>query len=437
MKQDDLRYVKCELECLAPVHIGSGETLQNLEYLYDETEQELYFIDRTKWMRFLTENRLVDRFVNFYAGYNSRTTKDKKRDGGLWKWLKDMGTPPAKIKSLAVRHAHVEKYDNGKKPPEVYDVCPLITQGNGQPFIPGSSIKGALRTAILYGLISKHKDEYAPFWQKILDAQKEPRGKVTFKSRLEDVAKELEKAAFVRLPFDVDDDMVRSVLRGLSVSDAFPKQSIKETAILRKVDMNKKWKKVTWPNGRTVTQCMHEIPLSRECLPVETKFSFTMTLDLRMLRRIGISSSEDIWDAVHRFAKSNWQRQKKVFLNTYGDEPAPPDALGEKKPGKMLGAIFSELEEESSKRRKAHGAMTFLGGGTGFLMKSMIYALAPTDEAARNVVADYLDTEFTKPSHHHVLEDDKMLSPRVLKLAMALPDFWLLGVCALREVSSC
>ena len=75
MKQD-MKYIKCELECLAPVHIGNGETLQNLEYLYDETEEELYFIDRTKWMRFMTDNRLVDKFVSFHADYNSKTTKD-------------------------------------------------------------------------------------------------------------------------------------------------------------------------------------------------------------------------------------------------------------------------------------------------------------------------------------------------------------------------
>ena len=52
-----------ELECIAPLHVGSGEKLMAFEYLYDRKRQEVYFLDESKWIAFLEKRSLLDDFA--------------------------------------------------------------------------------------------------------------------------------------------------------------------------------------------------------------------------------------------------------------------------------------------------------------------------------------------------------------------------------------
>ncbi|WP_315451845.1 hypothetical protein [uncultured Selenomonas sp.] len=67
------------------------------------------------------------------------------------------------------------------------------------------------------------------------------------------------------------------------------------------------------------------------------------------------------------------------------------------------------------------------------------YALADSDEEAREFIAAYLDDAFTErkggrvePKHRH-RQFDRTLSPRTLKRAVMGQDDWIMGLCALRR----
>ena len=91
---------------------------------------------------------------------------------------------------------------------------------------------------------------------------------------------------------------------------------------------------------------------------------------------------------------------------------------------------------------EAQEADCLLGGGTGFLSKTLVHALAPSEEEARCFIAGYLDEKFTEwdraarrktPAHDHRLLDAR-LSPRTLKMAREDCDVWILGLCRMQEV---
>ena len=63
MKMSDLFHKEYELECIAPLHIGSGEKLMAFEYLYDRKRHEVHFLDESKWIAFLEKHSLTDSFA--------------------------------------------------------------------------------------------------------------------------------------------------------------------------------------------------------------------------------------------------------------------------------------------------------------------------------------------------------------------------------------
>ena len=197
--------------------------------------------------------------------------------------------------------------------------------------------------------------------------------------------------------------MVNSALRGLRVSDAAVAKRETETLLLQKLDATTK------PNQQGKTS--KTLPLFRECIPTGRRLHFTLTADFSMLRTLGITSFEDIFQGLRAYTAQ----------------------------------ALALLEEEFPKYRpqfdEAREADCLLGGGTGFLSKTLVCALARDAREARDFTAQYLDEKFGRfdrqagkwrPTHHHVRLDGA-LSPRTLKLAATAQEEWLLGLCRFEE----
>ena len=76
----------------------------------------------------------------------------------------------------------------------------------------------------------------------------------------------------------------------------------------------------------------------------------------------------------------------------------------------------------------------WLGAGTGFLSKTLVYAIAPETKkfVARKLIASYLDRVFKKSGHNHGAED-KLLSPRAIKLTQEGKYSQVMGLCKVFE----
>lgn len=377
-----------ELTCISPIHIGNGELLKQYEYIFtkDRNQQRIYFLDKAKWMTFLVRHDLIDDYAQ--SVFSGRMN--------LYGWLQSqrIGSLSAIIREVCNASADVYLVREGQQ--RVNDISRQVKTPDGVPYIPGSTLKGAIRSAILFHEIRQHPEAYLPFWDRIKAAM-EARNR----RQMRDLAQNIERQAFTRLKQQKNrpDDALQSVMKGLSISDAILIGHEQNTVILQKYDVS---------SIRREGLKGHPLALFRECIPAGRKFRFSMTLDKDIARLIGITSLDDVWQWVRDYLAFGLAQERGVFGHEYKGE-------------------FEESKLADIR----------LGGGTGFLSKTVYYALAPKKDG-QSVLAEFFDKVlFTRNGgHHHKTKDDR-LTPRTLKLAWADNDRWILGLAAVKEVASC
>lgn len=377
-----------ELTCISPIHIGNGELLKQYEYIFtkDRNQQRIYFLDKAKWMTFLVRHDLIDDYAQ--SVFSGRMN--------LYGWLQSqrIGSLSAIIREVC--NASADVYLVRERQQRVNDISRQVKTPDGVPYIPGSTLKGAIRSAILFHDIRQHPEAYLPFWNRIKAAMEAGN-----RRPMRDLAQNIERQAFTRLKQQKNrpDDALQSVMKGLAVSDAMLVGHERDTVILQKYDVS---------SIRREGLKGHPLALFRECIPAGRKFRFSMTLDKDIARLIGITSLDDVWQWVRDYLAFGLAQERGVFGHEYKGE-------------------FEESKLADIR----------LGGGTGFLSKTVYYALAPNGEG-RTVLANFFDDVlFTRRNcHHHKTKDDR-LTPRTLKLAWADNDRWILGLAAVKEVASC
>lgn len=98
-----------ELTCISPIHTGSGEKLKPFEYLYNSETHEAAFLNPTKWIAFLDQRGLMDRFSNYVV-------KGASGIDNLRTWLLAQGVTEDELEPLIIRRAHADPLDtDGEK----------------------------------------------------------------------------------------------------------------------------------------------------------------------------------------------------------------------------------------------------------------------------------------------------------------------------------
>ena len=215
-----------EIECLSPVHIGNGTVLKAFEYLYDRKEQKVYFIDEGKWIRFLAHHDFLDSFSHYIQ--NIVTGKERRN---VWQWLVDKNISDAELRGLGATVSALA--DTKRMKSSLNDIARTVTTAEGIPYIPGSSIKGILRTGILYHFIKSSRKLYNEEWQKFKNIiLKNDSLNNKCKSDIVNLSSFIEKRIFEKLTKNETLDIMRGVL----VSDAHCVQNIHSSLIVQKVD---------------------------------------------------------------------------------------------------------------------------------------------------------------------------------------------------------
>lgn len=394
-----------ELECISPVHVGNGEILKAFEYLYNRHEQKVYFLDETKWIHFLYKYDLIDEFAVYIEKISSALKKTGQFKGkNIWEWLNAQGINDGEIRALSIRQAETATNTIISSTKETLnDIECNISLSSGVPYIPGSSLKGLFRTAIMYSIIKKEPQKFQRYWRELISNTKNLNLK-QINIECSKIIKKLENEIFSKLDYSIAErfhkkitNEVKSVMRGLMVSDAICDDEKIETIIIQKSH-------ATTLDNR-YAEIEKSLPIFYECIPSGTKFSFNITLDVDMMKVIGISSVDEIIKMTRNFIFDGLNRLEKVFGADYSME-------------------FDEAET----------ADALLGGGVGFLAKSLLYTLAPTHNDARIFAMNYFDKAFTirhDPAHWHTVHDKK-IAPRTLKLARTRSRKSLLGLVKFR-----
>ena len=414
MNSKQFETAKMCLKVVTPINIADGIVLGAKDYLYDSRRQKVYFLNLHQWHMFIYKHMLLEKYESYLANF-----RDKQ---SLLEWLRMQGYDIDDVRTVITSEAQatVNLMDSERKK-TFNDINRHIQQPDGSLYVPGSSIKGVFRTAILYSLLQKRQDIKVKYWcyikqqmdiiEKLLEEERKPRELQimpysVIKKKKNQATKEIDKLIAslesellhtLRLKDDKERNIsnknaVCSAMRGLQVSDTYASRNT-QTAILQKVDGGfDKFGKAS----------PKKLPIFRECMLPEAELFFDVKIEKAVMNTIAINSVDDLLKATHSFFAAVTYLLQQAF-------------------GKEYQEAFQGV---------AAGNM-FLGGNTGFLSKTLLAMLAPDKDTAKNTIKVLLDKSFK--THKHLLRD-KIIAPRTLKCTNYNGKLMLMGVAEVRKV---
>ena len=354
------------LTLLGPCFIGSGNSVGKKEYNFNSRRRTISFYDSNKLMDCIIKNNLVDPFTAYMLGPDRTLYDFFKANGG-----------PAQFAS-ALRY-EVNCGDailgTGKQPANIQLFC---RNSKGEIYIPGSSVKGMLRTAITAACILQNK----PKTPKPAISNQNPDGDPLRQLKKNAAAsiKKLDAELFHRLKAKPDqvDNAVNSIFRGISIADSAPIPD-KNLILCRKLDQT--------PIGNE-----KEINLVRECLRPGIEITFPMTIDPHLAGDITPAS---IMEAIERFDGWYMEHVFKFYREIKKIQPFP---------------LHHHL---------------FLGGGSGYQSKTVTGEWL--EDEALHYITTYLKLQFNNKNAN----DEQLygISPHMLKCTTLQGKTYLFGLC--------
>lgn len=125
--------------------------------------------------------------------------------------------------------------------------------------------------------------------------------------------------------------------------------------------------------------------------------TFTLGIDESLMGNMGIHRASDVVSVLKEFADFQCSLMGPIWGNDYD---------------------------------RMYDADLFLGGGAGYLSKTLTYALAPSKREGIQVVKELMQQEFRKGKH----ERDRNISPHTLKLAYLEDRDAIMGIAAVKVV---
>lgn len=146
---------KITLQTLGPVHIGSGETLTKTDFIFNINNEHVQFINKRKLIKFLQEKNLITQ----YTKYLMNNTASR---ANLFFFFKDHRIHPREWNHI-VSYEVMAYRRTAKK--YINEINEFVKDGRNDMYIPGSSLKGVLRS--IFALDIKNQDDEKKFMSKI------------------------------------------------------------------------------------------------------------------------------------------------------------------------------------------------------------------------------------------------------------------------------
>ena len=377
--------IKCKmkLEVLTPLHIGGADyksKLDKKEYVFDKDKGTLTLIDSEKFISFLIKKNLFDDYI-FYIQKNLSSKKyEQDKNIKLIDFLKSRdiykNIEEFRKKTLTKIDAEIE---------EMNDIKLMLRNLQGKPYIPGTSIKGALVNFLLVNYIINNRDKFKNEKNKILEiAQKANNDNDIKKAKnnIKRIVNDIEKYII----YGDNKELEKSKRFGISVSDTYNYSNIR-TYFYRDIDEKRDTSK---------KEKEQPIPIYREYIMANSIFDFDITLDIDLIKKskLKIKTISDLTEALEN--TSNY----------------------------LINKI---LKDENSSQIEN----LILGANTGFLQKTIIYSLFEKKEERLEVVKKLLHLKKGDKIKDHL--KDKF-SPRVLNRVKINGNNKLAGLVRIEKV---
>lgn len=368
------------LHTIGPVFVGSGKQFNKKEYIIDKKKKEVLVFDMGKMFSGLEKRHMGSKFEDYLLG--GRVV--------LSKWFWDNNIRPAEYEKWVKYRIPCGDFFLKKGP---LNVCECVMDAYGNPYIPGSSLKGMIRTILgaywTYG--SKQRDN----WQREItrDIGKMQKQNEFLKQQIGDIENDIfhtvqrmdEKGRPVK-----KEDAVNDMMSGVIVSDSDP-LTTRDLILCQKVDVD--------PDGKS-----HSINTLRESIRPGGEIHFTLTIDTRICP----VTKQDLLDAVAYFSECYYNEHLSKFKSA--DRPSEDTV--------------------------------WLGGGSGFHTKTIVNSVFDGKEALVNtckILSKMEDSKNKKAENENSKnkkaknENDvgKGVSPHILKCTEYQGKRYIFGQCKL------
>lgn len=390
-----LKKYRIELETVGPIFIGSGETITKKEYLVSETKVEM--VDIQKLWAIIKKKGKWREFEEFFL-------KHDKTHNDLREWLSRNRVVPsdyqeAILYSMDYGTITVEK--NQK-----HSLMTFVKDPYGQPYVPGSSLKGMIHTVLTHYLISNPSFEQYVETKKeainnefnnqkskgrnFLQKEEKDMDNILFRERnpkdKEQMVAEwlLERMNLQKQASNKNTRVENNWLTGIKIRDSEPVKTSR-LALCQKVDVGKSGKE-------------RRLPLVRECIKPKTKIEFELIIDTKIV-------NESIVDVIKKAIEHCFKTYQEQYLSKFND--------------------YKEDRE----------IYCYLGGGAGYHSKSYIYALYKEPECSEKVVKIFekvLGNKFFEHKYDQYVRGD--LVPRVKKCTLYENKLMEFGKCKIKFI---
>ncbi|OMH40392.1 type III-A CRISPR-associated RAMP protein Csm5 [Desulfurobacterium indicum] len=260
-----MKSYKLRLTVETPVHIGTGESYYDLEYTVKGGR--FYIIDKDKFFNRLEKLGKIDLFTKLAAkgdissiiAIRKLVHDSFKKEDSLSNFEIDKSALP-EIEKKMFNFTNIERHKSGEIRKILNQMKISKTYKNPlslEPVIPGSSIKGAIRTAIIRWLLSKDEKTIESIAKK--PVEKRNIGLIS-------VLRKFQK--------DITPDTVKDLLRFIKVSDFSPVNSTIKIGKAKMVHRKNRKKRETG------------LPAYLEYVSEKSIFEGTITIDCEMAESI-------------------------------------------------------------------------------------------------------------------------------------------------------
>lgn len=377
------------LTTLGPLHVGNGQTYGKTDYFVTKDGKHVGVMDVHKFIQRLTP-RQMDDYLELLEG--GRQSED------LTSFL--MGEHLERVaQDACLYQAQMYLSRNRRGAYNYCDVHQCVKDGWGKPYVPGSSLKGLIRTVLLGELIARNPSEFAQSWQKedVRSTDRHVAGRA---------AKGIEDRAFGD---PLESDPADHAMHYISVSDSKPLE-LSDLVFAQKYDAFAQDDRAEHKWGNRQSD-MHgnKLNIYRESIKPGVEISFEVSVDDRIKHYLpGIELDQAGIATVFKAAADRYDRS---FSDKFGESSSiDTDSAQSASDGRcrhvspsglrcrnseIPGTGYCRLhQDEAGKATSTEKAVCYLGGGVGFTSKTVEDALFGDEADYVNEVSRILFAQF-------------------------------------------
>ncbi len=177
--------IKINILTLTPLHIGNGKSLTSVgEFVC--TNNAVRIIDQKKLNDLLMREKLNDEFTEYILNYSVNTH--------VWRFFEEHGISK-ELRYLREIPLHANVFD-----PDSNNILELAIETEGSKYVPGSTVKGAIRTLLFAHAIANDS---------------------TIRNRVENIIEQEDKLEYIRKEINkVEDDIYNDDLNNVRIEDS-------------------------------------------------------------------------------------------------------------------------------------------------------------------------------------------------------------------------